>query len=126
MELDGPIVLLLQDLLDSGRNKRVELVGERVAEHRVHDDALVPEESVLAEGLGAVDDLVGDDEVSRSDLLTEGTDGREGDDGLDADGLERGDVRTVGDLGRGDGVVWPVTRDEGDERAGRERGDGDG
>lgn len=115
-----------EDLLDAGGDKGVELARERVAEHRVDDNAVTAEEGVLADTLGAVDDLVRDDKVARSNLLAERADGRERDNGLDAEVLESGNVGAGGNLGRGDGVVGTVARDEGNLRAVGERRDGDG
>lgn len=79
--------------------------------------------------LGAVDDLVGDDDVARADLLTQRADGGEADDGPDAEVLERGNVGAGGD-GRGrDVVVRAVASQERelDRAFGRvERSDRDG
>lgn len=75
------------------------------------------EKGVGTDSLSAVDDLVGDDKVTRTDVLLEGTDGGEGEDGADSDGAESGDVGEVGDLGRGELVVDSVAGQEGDGNA---------
>lgn len=72
----------------------------------VNDNTQATEEGARSDALGPVNDLVRNDEVSRSDLLSERSDGREGDDGLDTDALEGGDVGSGGDLrGRN---VWSI------------------
>jgi hypothetical protein len=91
----------------------------------VYHEPLAAEERVRANTLGAIDDLVRDDEVTGGDLLTEGANGREGDDSLDTDGLESGDVCSNGNFRRRYGVCWAVARNEGDEVARGEGGDGD-
>ena len=126
MELDRSALGLLEDLLDSVGDKGIQLGREGLAKHRVDDKSLATEERVLSDPLGSVDNLVGDDKVTRGDLLAQGSDGGEGDNGLNANVLERGDVGTRGHLARGDGVCGAVSGDEGDEGAGRELGDGDG
>lgn len=116
----------LEDFLDSRRDKLVELVAERVAKHRMHHQAFTTEECVLSDTLGSVDDLARDDKVSRGDLFAQRADGRERDNGLDAEILERGDVGSTGHFGRSDGVGGTVSRDESDQRARWEGRDGDG
>lgn len=84
--------VIVQHLLDQGGDQSHELLVERVAEHGMRDDARALEEGGWPDALGAVDDLVGDDEVPGTDLLAKGADGAEGDDGLDAERFEGGDV----------------------------------
>lgn len=79
--------------------------------------------------LGAVDDLVGDDDVSGADLFPQAADGREGDDGLNADALEGGNVGARGHVRRRDVVVRAMAREERERDRSfgrRERGDRDG
>jgi hypothetical protein len=79
--------------------------------------------------LGPVDDLVGNDDVSRTNLLPETSDGGERDDGLDPEVLEGSDVGASGNGGRRDVVVGTVTGEESDldgSGGSRETGDGDG
>lgn len=54
------------------------------------------------------------------DLLAEGADGGEGDDGAYAEGFEGRDVGARGDGGRGMGMMFAMSSEEGDECAGRE------
>jgi hypothetical protein len=79
----------------------------------VSDHALL-EEGEGPDALCAVDDLVGDDEVARADLLLQRADGGEGDDGAHADVSQRRDVGLVLDLMRREFVVETVARQEGD------------
>lgn len=62
------------------------------------DQALASEECVLADTLGPVDDLIGDDKVARSNVLAQRSDGGEGYDGLAAYRLESGDVGACGNF----------------------------
>lgn len=64
---------------------------------------------------GSVDDLIGNNNVSWSDFFAEGSNGGEGDDGLDTESLESGDVGSRVDGGRRNGVIGRVSRNEGDE-----------
>lgn len=96
-------------LLDDLREARVEGVRETdVADYA----ALVEGEG--PDALGAVDDLVGNDKVHGLDLLAQGADGREGDDGAHADGAKGGDVGARGNLVGGKLVVETVAGEEGD------------
>ena len=91
----------------------------------MHDEALSAEKGLLSDTLGTVDDLVRDDKVARGDFFTQRADSGEGDNGLDTDMLERGNVGSGRDFGRRDGVRETVSRDEGDQRAGGQLGNGD-
>lgn len=117
---------LLQNLLDSRSNKSVQLVTERVTKHGVNDQSLSPEESIHPDALGSVDDLVRDDEMSRFNLFSEGSDGRECDNSLDSDMLESGNVGPSRYFGGGDGVRGTVSGDECDLVTRGKGGDGDG
>ena len=116
--MKGDVAGLFENLCDSGSDKLVQLVAEWVSEHRMNDQTLAPEESLLSNAFGPVNDLVWNDEVSWSDLLPERADGRKGDDGLDANMLQSGDISSSGDLGRRDGVGNSMSRDESDQSAG--------
>ncbi len=79
----------------------------------------VADKPVLEEGegtvsLGAVNDLVRDNEVHGPHLLLQGADGREADDGTHAQGPQGGDVRARRDLVGRDLVVLAVAGQEGD------------
>lgn len=124
MQLDRSALSLGQDLSRSLGDERAELVREWVAEHCVRDEALTSEEGVRSDTLGSVDDLVGDHKVARGDFLSQRSDGREGNNGLDTDVLQRGDVGSGRNLSRGDGVREAVSGDKGDERARGELRDG--
>jgi len=84
-----------------------------VREADVADHAAL-EEGERADALGAVDDLVGDDEVSGLDGFLQRTNGAEGDDGADAQTAQGGDVGAGRNLVGCDLVVQAVTRKEGD------------
>jgi hypothetical protein len=117
---------LLQDFLDSRSNKSVQLVTERITKHGVNDQSLSPKESIHPDALGSIDDLVRDDEMSRFNLFSEGSDGRECDNSLDSDMLESGNVGPGGNFGGGDSVGCTVSGDEGDLVTRGKGGDGDG
>jgi hypothetical protein len=86
---------------------------KRVAKRYVtYESAL--EEGKGADSLGAVDDLVRDDEVHGLDLLLQGAHGAEGDHAAHADVAERGDVGAGGNLVRRILVVDTVAGEEGD------------
>ena len=116
----------LDDLARARLEPRDELAGEGVAERGMRDDGRALEEARGAHALGAVDDLVGEDEVARGELLAEGADGGEGEDGADAERFEGGDVRARGHGGGRDRVADAVPREEGDLGARGEGADGDG
>lgn len=90
-----------------------------------HDMGVVVEERGGAHALGAIDDLVGEHKVAWADILAEGADGGESEDGFDAEGFERGDVGARGDGGRGVGVMRSVSGEKGDVHAGGEACDCD-
>ena len=90
------------------------------------DHARPFEKADRSNALGAVDDLVREDEIARLDFFTEGAYGRKGDDGSDAEGFESGDVGSAWDGGGGDGVSWAVSGEKGDVRASGQGGDRDG
>lgn len=87
-----------------------------VGEGDVADEAVL-EEGEGAVALGAVDDLVRDDEVHGADLLAQGADGGEADDGAHAQRPQGGDVGAGGDLVRRELVVLAVAGQEGDGHA---------
>jgi hypothetical protein len=104
--------LALQTMSASPYDLRNALI-ERIAKRNVPNNASL-EECKRSDALGAVNDLVRDDEVAGLDLLLQAADGGEGDDGADADGAEGGDVGAGGDLVRRDLVVCAVAAEEGD------------
>lgn len=89
-----------------------EVLVEGVSKADVADHTTL-EEGERANSLGAVDSLIGDDKVHRLDLLLEGADGGEGDDGANANVPQGGDVGTVGDLMGCVLMVNTVTGEEG-------------
>jgi hypothetical protein len=119
------VTSLLEDLCDSRSNKLVQLVAEWVSEHRMNDQTLAPEESLLSDTFGPVDDLVWNDKVPWSDLLPERADGGKGNNGLDANMLQSGNVGSSRHLSWCDGVGDTMSGDESDERTGGESRDGD-
>ena len=56
-----------------------------------------------------VDDLGRENEVPGCDLFAEGTNCGEGQDRLDTEGFESGDIRSGRDVTRGDGMAFTVT-----------------
>lgn len=85
---------------------------EGVAEADVAHHAAL-EEGERSDALGAVDDLIGHEEVAWVHLLLQRADGGEGDDGAHADAPQGGYVGAVLDLMRGELVVQAVAREEG-------------
>lgn len=117
--------MLVQNLLDQRLDKLDQVIVERISEHGMCNDANVLEVSRRSDSLGTVNDAVRDHKVARRNFLTQRTDGGEGNDRLNADGLESGDVGSGGNFGRSVLVVESVSGQEGDLNAGREGGDGD-
>lgn len=77
--------------------------------------------------LGAVNALRGKDKVAWGQFLSETPDGREGQDDLDTQMLERSNVGAVGHLGGVEGMVQAVAGDKGHAGPlGLGTGDGDG
>src|SRR5690606_12441445 len=89
-----------------------ERLADRVREADVYDDVLVEERRRAA--LGAVEELVRDDEVERRELFLERPDGAEREQPLDAELLEAVDVRAERQVRRDDAVAAAVARQEGD------------
>jgi hypothetical protein len=85
---------------------------ERIAKRNVPDNASL-KESERPDTLGAVNDLVWNNEITGLDLLLQAADGGKGNDGADADGAEGGDVGPGGDLVGSDLVVCAVAAKEG-------------
>jgi hypothetical protein len=104
--------LALQTVTAGSHNFRDTLV-EGVAERDVCDHTSL-EESPGAHALGAIDDLVGNDEIAGLDFLLQATDGREGDDGTDSNRAQSGDVGARWDLMRCNLVVSTVSAEESD------------
>lgn len=86
---------------------------ERVGEPDVADYAAL-EEGEGTDAFGAVDDLVGNDEIHGLDLFAEGTHGGEGDDGAYADEAEGGDVGSGRDFMGRELMIDAVAGEEGD------------
>lgn len=86
---------------------------EGVTEGNVGDNTAL-EVGPRPDTLGTVNDLVGDDKVTRLDLLLKTADGGEGDDAADTDRAQSGDVGTGRDLVGCDLVVSAVAAQERD------------
>lgn len=99
---------VLAALLDDLSKVLVEGVGES----NVADNATL-EEGEGADALGSVNDLVGNDKVHGLDLLLQGANGGEGNNGADTDVSQSSNVGAVGDLVRGELVVHTVAGKEG-------------
>jgi hypothetical protein len=95
----------------SPHNLRNALV-ERITKRNVPDNASL-EEGERPDTLGAVNDLVWDNEIAGLDLLLQAADGGKGNDGADADGAEGGDVGAGGNLVGSNLVVCAVSAKEG-------------
>jgi hypothetical protein len=72
------------------------------------------EESPWTDTLGAINDLVGDDEIAGLDLLLETADGGESNNGADTNGAKGSDVSAGGNLVGSDLVVRTVAAEESD------------
>ena len=70
MAFDWPSFNLGQNLLDSLSNKLVQLATERIAKHRMSNNANASEKGVLPDSLGPVDDLIWNDEIPRCDIFS--------------------------------------------------------
>lgn len=97
--------------------------GEGVGKHGMGDQTVL-KEGRGADTLGAVNDLRGEDKVTGLEFLTEGSDGREGNDGFNTEGLEGRNVGTCGDLGGGQVVATAVAGQECNVETGGGLGDG--
>jgi hypothetical protein len=86
--------------------------ADGVAEGDVADDAFAEEGGDAMEG--AIDELVGDDEVSGLVLFLERADGGDGEDALDAELFEGVDVGAEVELGGQDAMAAAVAGKEGD------------
>jgi len=75
----------------------------------VPDNDAIAKKGVLADTLGAVDELVGDDDVAGGDDFPEASNGRNGDDPLDAQFFHAVYVGAVVDFRRQVAVSAPVT-----------------
>lgn len=114
---------LLKDFFHSGSHESIKLLTEWFTEHGVYNQTFSPKEGVLSDTLGPVDDLIGDDEMTRGNILSQRTDRREGNDSFTTDVLQGGDICSARNLAGGDGVMGTVTGNESNEGAGWERGD---
>lgn len=104
--------LALQAVTAGSHNLRDTLV-ERVAKRNVRDHTSF-EESPWAHTLGAINDLVGNDEIAGLDFLLQATDGGEGDDGADTNRAQSSNVGARWDLMRCNLVVSTVPAEESD------------
>ena len=86
--------------------------ADGIPEGDVADDAISEEGGVAGEG--AVDELIGDDEVGGFVLFLQAADGGDGEDGGDAGGFERVDVRAEVELGGKDAMALAVAGEEDD------------
>lgn len=86
---------------------------EGIAERNVGDNTTL-EVGPWANTLGAVDDLIGDHEVTGLDSLLETANSGESNDAADTNGAQSGDIGASGHLVRGNLVVGAVTAEERD------------
>lgn len=113
----------LQDFFHSGGHESIQLLAEWFTEHGVDDQSFSSKEGILPDTLSSVDDLIGNDEMTRCNLLSQRADRREGNDSLTTDMLQGGDVCSGRNLTGGDGVMVTVTGNEGNEGTRWQRGD---
>ena len=117
MHLDRPTLCILQDLLHPTPDKLVELNTERIPEHGVSNDLDAPEVGVLPNALGPVNDLIGNNKVSRGNVFPQRSYSRKRNDRMAANVFESCNVGPDWDFGGRDGVAFTMTSDEGDEGA---------
>jgi len=67
----GTMPGVIQNLFDQGSDELGELLGKRVPKRSMRNDASALEEGGDAGSFGPVYDLIGDDEISRVNLLTQ-------------------------------------------------------
>ena len=99
-----------------GADNPGELGADGVGEADVGDEALAEEGRDAA--AGAVEELIGEDEVLRAVLFFERTDGAERDDALDAERFHAVDVGPKVELRGRDAMSAAVTGEEGDAASG--------
>lgn len=91
-----------------------EPTAERIAKSGVRDDGRVFKETRGAHALRAIDDLRRQRERARRNILAQGADGAESEEGAHAEGFERGYVRAGRDGRRAEGVSLSVSGQESD------------
>src|SRR5690606_37789699 len=91
--------------------RRGELAADRIGKLHMADYPLA-EKSRGPFPLGAVEELIGDDDIAGDDLLLHAPHRRNGDDPLDTQLLHAVDVRPVGNLGGEEAVAAAVTGEE--------------
>ncbi len=106
-----------QRMSDGALEPPHEPTAERIAKSCVSDDGRAFEETRGAHALGAVDDLRRQCERAWRDILAEGADGAECEEGAHAEGFERCYVRAGGDGRRAEGMSLSVTGEESDSGA---------
>ncbi len=92
------------------------LRADGIGEADVGDQAFAEEGGDAA--AGAVEELVGDDEIERAVLFLERADGAEGEDALDAERFHAVDIGAEVQFGGRDAMAASVAREEGDVAAG--------
>ena len=112
-----PAALGRQGARDGALEPLHQPAAERIAKSGVRDDGRALEEARGAHALGAIDDLRRQRERAWRDVLAEGADGAECEEGPDAEGFEGCYVRAGGDGRRAEGVSLSVTSEEGDSGA---------
>lgn len=101
--------LVRQSAGDGALEPPYEPPTERIAESGVRDNGRALEEARGAHALRAIDDLRWKRERARRDILAQGADGAESEEGAHAERFERGYVRTGGDGRRAEGVSLSVS-----------------
>ncbi len=97
-----------------------ELRADGIGETDMGDQAFAEEGGDAA--AGAIDELIGDDEIERAMFFLERADGAEGEDAFDAERLQAPDIGAKIQLRRRDAMAAAVAGEEGDFPA-RERAD---
>lgn len=65
----NPTLRILQDLLHLWPYQSIQLVTKRISKHRMNHHSQPSEERILPDPFGSINDLIGDDEMSRSDIF---------------------------------------------------------
>ena len=94
-----------------GEENLPEFFADRVRKRNVRDNP-ASEKGVLSRFLGAIDELVDQDNVARSILCLERTNGADADDPCDVEFFETPNIGAVIELAREDAVTTPVSGQE--------------
>lgn len=108
MQLDGIARSLLEDLFYTRSKELRKDFGERISKCSVCYHASAIKKAGLTDSFGTINDLVGDDEISWTNVFTEGTDCRKGKDGFHPEVFKCGYIGCKGDRRGLVRMVFPV------------------